>query len=718
MQHDDSLRRGAHLLRDGVTWKVKLLKDGMIHLERDDTGEVDRLSISQWQRECSSGATRMVGAPGAKLTDAEQEMQKRAFRDLPGNVRASGLQKYFFAKAFSDPFTFYDTYMPGLPLAERRIPSKSKRELEPFAKLVTDAFVAEHKTELIQLFERPGATARKRSKEKRYGEPVPAHFLRAPSKSTYCSWLTQWDSIVARNGQPDIRLLASRYHDSGPSERRMSSRVEEWLNDSIDTVWLTTAQNKKKAVFNRLKWLIDGHNAAHPDDPLELPSQGHVNCYIREEVDQDTVVRRRRGDQAADQMFKQVAEGPQATYVMEVVEVDHTRANVDVLDDITGFKLGRPWVTTALDRYSRLPVGVHVHFDGNSLGAVMKALRDVMRPKDHLREMVPDLDYDYPACGRPLAFFFDRGTDFDNDHVREVALAFDIAIDYEPVGCPQYKGRLERWHRTMQEEVSHPLPGATPPPDADGYRRDVDGNAYITFSDYCRRLMRWITRIYARTPHRTLRMTPLQKWAEGAAKRLPRPLPSEESLHILLNRVEYLSPMRGIRCNNLRWNGKALRDITTHPSFKKGQLVQVRIDDDDVSRAWVIDPFTRLPELLEPVFKNYMPGLTLYQHRMALLWSDERMDGARDEDSLVEARAILREEEDALLDTKAKLKKSNAAVGRHKNPKVRPPRQAADHPIVRTAARAAVVDEGDEGLPPMREVRKTPAATPKKGARR
>ncbi len=230
------------MLRGGTSWKVKLLKEGTIHLERDETGEVDRLTVAQWQQECSDGITRMMGAPGADLTPKEQALRKVAFSDLPGNVRASGLQKFFYAGAFNDPVTFYDTHHPDLPGADRILPNKSRRELEPFAALVATAFRAKHGTELVQLFERPGATARQRSPKVRDREPVPEHFLRAPSKSTYCGWLSQWEDVVARNGQPDIRLMTSRYHDRGPTKRTMSARVEEWLNDGIDLVWLTFAQ--------------------------------------------------------------------------------------------------------------------------------------------------------------------------------------------------------------------------------------------------------------------------------------------------------------------------------------------------------------------------------------------------------------------------------------------------------------------------------------------
>ena len=157
-----------------------------------------------------------------------------------------------------------------------------------------------------------------------------------------------------------------------------------------------------------------------------------------------------------------------------------------------------------------------------------------------------------------------------------------------------------------------------------------------------------------------------------------------------------------------------------HPGYRKGGLVKVRIDESDVSRAWVTDPFTRIQEPLEPVDADYMTGLTLYQHRMALLWSDENMDGARDAASLMEARARLDEEVEALNEGKAKRKKSYPAAARHKNTQVERPsrvRDPAPPKRVETDVAADLSEDDEEEMPPMREVRKKPGPAARKDSR-
>lgn len=717
------LRRGAYMKRKGSVWAVKLLKDGVIHLVRDDTGEVDRVTVKKWQAECSEGTTEMVGDPNAGLQDDEKAIRQVALSDLPGNMRASALKKNFYVTAFRESSAFYDKFFPQVAQEERIRPCMSRPVLRPFAKLVADAFNRAHATELVQLFERPGATARGRKKAVRDAQAVPAHFLRDPSFNTYNNWVKAWDDIMVRNGQPDARLIASRYDKRGPDKRTMAPEVEGWLEEAIDTTWLTPSKNKKVAVYNRLRELVSDHNDKNPGNILTPPDQRHVRRLIDQTVDQETAMRRRLGDEEANRYFALVGEGPTTTNVLEIVEVDHTRVDADVIDDLTGAKLGRPWKTTALDRATGVPVGLVVHFDGPCLSANMRVLHDVMSPKDYIKNLVPELDYDYPGYGVPEAFFFDRGSDFDNDYMREVANEFDIRIDYEPGRHPHYKGRIERWHRTSSEQVDHPLPGATPPKDKDGYRRDPEGKAYITLSDYYARLWRWIAMVYMKSPHRGLNTTPLKAWQARENLRLPRPLPSKRALNLLLTRTELLSPRNtGVQFKNLRWNGAALRRIRALPGFKSTDKVRVRIDESNLGIAWVVNPLTRGMEPLDPVYKSYMPGRTLYQHRMALLYADEQLEGARDEPSLLEAIRTLGTEADALFKTAGQAGKSKAAVARHagRRPKVPESETPAEPPvdissiqqmIMRARDDDATPPQQDDDVLPTRELRKRPKAS-------
>lgn len=671
----DGLRRGAYLQRLGFTWRVTLLKDGVVHLENVDTRETDRLSVDEWMQGCLNGTICHVAEPGEELDAKTAELLKVAFGDLPESMKASGVRKMQYVHAFQDPVDFYERKRPDVPV-ERRVLTRSlsAAKLRPFLKHVAEA--------IGEKDNQPGA-------------------------STFIKWYNTW--LRARSaGCTDARVLVNKYHLRGPQKRFMSPRVEQWLNDAIDEEWLRGTKPKKKKVFEALLRQVKVWNKANPTRPVAMLSERQVNRYIAQEVDKYVEVARREGRRKADEVFRMVGVAPEPENILDVVEVDHTRANVEVLDDYSDVRLGRPWVTVALDRYSRMALACHIHFDGQCLSSVMQALRQTMLPKDILKSLFPDLDLDYGCSGVPVAFFFDRGSDFDNDHIRDIQLQLDIRMDLEPVGCPETKGRIERFFGVMQDEVDHPLPGSCPSLLAEGERSELRGVATIRFSEFVRRTWLWLYGVYARSWHRGIKDTPLNRWKEGAARRLPRPPRPLKELDILFTRVEFCAVTRfGVRWNHLRWKSDELSVIKARPGFEG--KVKVRIDEMDLGKAWAIDPATRQPIALEPAMPDYMNGLSLFQHRLVLCAADERFEGARDDETLIAARQMLDDEATALLDPGAReARKALGAVARYDGVGTRALGTAQPEPTLapkepEMPVPPAVTDPapvaGDEGVP-------------------
>jgi putative transposase len=73
------------------------------------------------------------------------------------------------------------------------------------------------------------------------------------------------------------------------------------------------------------------------------------------------------------------------SYSNQVWQCDHTRADV-LLVDKDGNLLGRPWLTTVIDSYSRCIVGINIGFDAPSSQVVSLALRHAILPKKYGEE--------------------------------------------------------------------------------------------------------------------------------------------------------------------------------------------------------------------------------------------------------------------------------------------------------------------------------------------
>src|SRR5690606_25676795 len=119
--------------------------------------------------------------------------------------------------------------------------------------------------------------------------------------------------------------------------------------------------------------------------------------------------------------------------------------DVIVLDAERNVALGRPWITVALDRFTRMIVGVHIGFLPPGAHTVMLCLRNAIRPKEELLRRYPSIRGDWPCFGKPKAIVVDNGPEFHSRSFKESCLALNIDVIYCPVRKPRYKGKVERW---------------------------------------------------------------------------------------------------------------------------------------------------------------------------------------------------------------------------------------------------------------------------------
>ena len=606
------LKRGTYMRWTGKTWIVKRVLPLIIHLKDTQTGEYAQLPVAQWDAECRAQTLEHIPEPGSNLDEPTRALLSVPVTDLPETMKATVLRKFEYVQAFLHPEDFYELRRPDVPLAERVLdPRCSARSLGPLL-----AHVAEAR-----------------------GDKLP------PGCSTLCKWL----ALFAAGGE-DPRVLASKYHLRGSRVCFMDPDLEELLNDTIDTAYLRMHGPPKRAVYLALGRKVVEWNEKRPDDKLVMLTERHVARYITEKVDQHTAVARRRGKQAADRLFKPVGLGPVPDHILDVVEIDHTPVDIEVVDDATGLPLGRPTATVLLDRHSRMILACHIHFDGPCTTAVLQAMRQAILPKDFLREICPEFKTSYPGHGLMSCLLSDHGAELTGSYYREACVDLDIRQEFAPVMKPEDKGKIERFLKRLQKEVSHFLPGARPSiGDKNGAEaRKTEGT--ITFSELNARTWRWIVGVYSRRYHRGLGDTPLRVWEKSAAARhLRAPLPTER-LNALLSRVEERPVHRtGIEWKQLRYNGPVLEHIRTQPGFDSRKTkVRIRINDHDLSEVLVTDPYTRQSVAVKSTLPIYTKDMTYYKHMLVLALARERFAETLNDEVLLASEKLLDEEQEEL----------------------------------------------------------------------
>jgi transposase InsO family protein len=90
---------------------------------------------------------------------------------------------------------------------------------------------------------------------------------------------------------------------------------------------------------------------------------------------------------------------------LDMVQIDHTPAGLILVDPIERRPIGRPWVTTAIDVFSRCITGFHVTLEAPSSTSVGLCLAHVASDKRCWLDAI-GANADWPRLGRPSSGLF------------------------------------------------------------------------------------------------------------------------------------------------------------------------------------------------------------------------------------------------------------------------------------------------------------------------
>ncbi|MDF0499979.1 DDE-type integrase/transposase/recombinase [Burkholderia cenocepacia] len=471
----------------------------------------------------------------------------------------------------------------------------------------------------------------------------------------------RWAKRLLRAGG-DNRALIDRFDHRGRGSRLPLPSLN-LLHQSIESVYLARERASGLDVHADLRYRIDHENEYRVEgEKIPMPSLATVYRVIRS-LDSYDVTTARHGKRIANITFRTSGSGVQVEQILERVEIDHTPLDLFVIDERTQLPLGRPTVTIALDRYSRMPVGMHVGFQGPSVNAVLRCLRHAIAPKADLQDRYPDLQHEWPCYGKIRELVCDNGLEFHSDELRRIAFELGMIVTFCPKRQPWFKGAVERFLKTLNYQFSHTLPGTS---FARWFHRedyDPQEQALITYDQLHHVLTRWIVDVYAHSLHRGIKTTPYEKWVTGA-RLCPPVLPSSmEDVDIRIGETHTRTLSHyGVELNNLRYNDPALLKIRS----RYGPRVKVEVISyfDDVSRIAVIDPDSKVPITIPALDQEYAYGLTREQHRLLCARARENGKGLVDQSALAKAKSEIRALISEFALSKSQRKRQKSAVWR------------------------------------------------------
>jgi putative transposase len=420
------------------------------------------------------------------------------------------------------------------------------------------------------------------------------------------------------------------------------------------------------------QWLPEQRELAHP--LLDLWMEVRLRCRrMRISAPARSTVSRRWAEHREVQAAK-LAEDPDALIApgnfgaakaLEIVQVDHTQADVVVVDEYFRRAMGRPWLSVAIDLATRCVVGIYVSMDRPSAATVALLLSRVALPKGPWLLNV-GVDAEWPMHGIPKTLHLDNAAEFKSRALRAGCLQYGIELMYRPVGRPQFGGHVERMNRTLMQRLKG-LPGATGNSTVGRKLRKSEERAVLTLKDFERWLILEVARRYHHTEHRGLMgATPVSAWqllTQTAPARQLAPGP-DEALRFLL---QFMPLAR----RTIQGDGLTIFHIRYwHPIFaawrETRRQVVVRYHPEDLSRIFVATPGGHYIEVRYADLRR--PSISMWEQRAACRIL--RAQGRRDISEMLIFKAIEQQRRivDAARSETRRVKRGDPARTKAKSP--------------------------------------------------
>lgn len=438
--------------------------------------------------------------------------------------------------------------------------------------------------------------------------------------------LSRWQVYVLirryRQGMGLVTDLAPGQSGGGKGKGRLSEPVERIISESIHKHFLTRQKCSLAMLYRRIVQTCRAQG-------LPVPARNTVAQRIAR-LNPVQMRRSREGAEAVRPLLSAGGIPPEVAAPLDQVQIDHTVIDLMIVDERDRQPIGRPYLTVAIDVYSRCLVGMVITLEPPSAVSVGLCLAHIACDKRAWLERL-GVEADWPMSGKPKLLYLDNAAEFKSEALRRGCEQHGIQLNYRPPGQPQYGGIVERVIGTAMQRV-HELPGTTfSNPDQRG-EYDSEQLAALTLLE----LERWLTLAvasYHSNVHSSLLQTPAMRWAEGITLKGSPPVVTHASAFL----VDFLPVIRrtltrtGFVIDHIHYFADVLKPWIA----RRGRLYPflIRRDPRDISRIWVLEPDTQ--HYLEIPYRTLShPAVTLWEQRQALAWLRQKGRDQVDEAAL------------------------------------------------------------------------------------
>jgi len=394
---------------------------------------------------------------------------------------------------------------------------------------------------------------------------------------TVRDWVAKYREAEQTLGCGYVGLLP-KVQERGNRKPRLDEKAIEFLNTFIEKEYENHKQKNKREVYGEFE------NYCKNKGLISVPSYKTFAVAVNRRPRYEQV-KKRKGARAAyprEPMYWELSyDLPRhGDRPFEIVHIDHTLLDVELVDSQTRHHFGKPWATFLTDAFSRRLLAVYLTFDEPSYRSCMMILRECVHRYHRFPELV----------------VVDWGPEFESIYFETLLARYECSKASRPKAKPRFGSVIERLFNTANTEFIHNLAGNTQVmKNVRQVTKSVNPreHAVWTLGALYTALRCWAYEVYDTNEHGTLKQTPKDAFETGLLRSGARPKQWIEydddffqfTLPSTRKGTAKLVPGKGVKINTIFYwaRGNVFLD---HPELEKKQI-PVRYDPYDVGHAYV-----------------------------------------------------------------------------------------------------------------------------------
>lgn len=433
------------------------------------------------------------------------------------------------------------------------------------------------------------------------------------SSRTLRRWVEQYQSTDS------IGSLLDRKRGWSEGKSRIEPETDNLINEVINDFYLTIQRPTVQATIREVNRLCF-------KEGYEKPSPNTIRNRIKNISEEKLLKGRGQRKRAKQKFTAKAGQFPDSNYPLSVVQIDHTPIDIILVDDKYRKPIGRPYLTVAIDVYSRVITGYYIALDAPSVTSVgMCIARSILRKNELLTSFgIHDATWD--VFGKPAKIHVDNGSDFRAESLKKSCAFHGIDIEFRPLARPEYGGHIERLIGTLMKQV-HGLPGTTFSNIKEKDEYNSEKHASLTLHELETWLLTYITKVYHETIHSSIGRTPNEQWriglfGDGYEAGIGIPAVPENAQTLMLDfmpSIERTIQRNGVTIDGLQYYNASLNNYINATenegsNSKTKRKFTFRQDPRDISNIWFYDPALKHYFNI-PLANQALPAMSLWEYK-------------------------------------------------------------------------------------------------------